>query len=484
MRDTVTQQTLPRLTRRSAIPRPGIVHLGPGAFFRAFQAVYTQDAMEQTGGDWGIIAVSLRSPTARDQLIPQNCAYTAVTLGADKREYSQIESIVDVLVAPEKPEAVITAMTDPDIRIVSLTITEKGYCLHAGKAALDLTQPDIQHDIETPSTPKSAPGFIVEALARRRASGAPALTILSCDNLPSNGALAKAVVMDLARHRDAGLADWIDANIPFPSTMVDRITPATTDDDVMAVSEALGAYDAACVLHEPFRQWVIEDNFADNFRPAWETGGTQFVQSVDAHEHMKLRCLNGTHSTMAYLGCLLGLDTVKEAISDQRILKLCQHLWRAEIVPSLAQPEGEDLGAYTKRLLERYENSNIHHLTAQIAQDGSQKLPQRILAPLFENIEAERPCKGLAFVFAVWICSLAEQTPVDPLRDSLVAITGADDPAQEKVSAILRLILDADAGVEIGSMDTAVRLISDQLCRIEQQGIEAALEEFLAIVSR
>ncbi len=480
MSEIVPQSTLPCLNRRSEKPRPGIVHLGPGAFFRAFQAVYTQDAMEKSGGDWGIVAVSLRSPTARDQLIPQNCAYTTVTLGPDKRDYRQIESIVDVLVAPEDPEAVIAAMADPNIRVVTLTITEKGYCQPAGKAALDLSQPDVQHDLQTPAKPRTAPGFIVEALTRRKASGAPALTVLSCDNLPSNGELAKAVVLDMARHRDDGLAGWIEANIPFPSTMVDRITPATTEEDVLSVSNALGVKDEACVLHEPFRQWVIEDNFADGGHPNWEAGGAQFVTSVEAHEHMKLRCLNGTHSTMAYLGCLMGLQTVKDAISDQRIMTLCQHLWKAEIVPTLIQPQGEDLEAYTHRLLERYQNRNIRHSTAQIAQDGSQKLPQRILAPLLENIAADRRCDGLAFVFAAWVFYLGKEDPIDPLRDNIVPVARADRSIQERVRDILSLILTEAAGVEDTTLAAAQSLLSDQLARSEDHGVETALEELLA----
>jgi len=230
--------TIPRL-KRSDDPRPGrgIVHLGPGAFFRAFGAIYTTDAMRAAGGDWGITAVSLRSATIRDALVPQGCAYTAVTLAPDQAGHDVIEVINDVLVAPEDPSAVLDAMADPATRIVSMTITEKGYCHNPATGELQLDHPDIQHDLKNAQTPRSAIGFLVHALAQRKAAGAGAFTVLSCDNLPDNGSLIRRVVLAFAAELSADLATWIATHARFPATMVDRITPCRFRNDEAAVSE-------------------------------------------------------------------------------------------------------------------------------------------------------------------------------------------------------------------------------------------------------
>ncbi|WP_299936766.1 mannitol dehydrogenase family protein [uncultured Pelagimonas sp.] len=437
--------TVPRLTRQTSAPKPGIVHLGPGAFFRAFNAIYTADAMAVDGGDWGIIAVSLRCPTARDQLGPQGGVFTAINMAPDGAQYRQIDSIVDVLVAPEKPGAVIDAMVAATTHIVSLTITEKGYCHAPSTGALQLDHPDIQHDLVNPSAPKSAPGFLVEALARRRAAGHAPFTVLSCDNLPDNGHLARKIVIALAKERDPELADWIAQNVPFPATMVDRITPATTDADISALAEAQGYQDPACVAHEPFRQWVIEDTFAGP-RPAWQAAGAQFVGDVAAHEAMKLRCLNGTHSALAYLGYLGGHETISDTVADPDYARFVQHLWAEEILPAVVQPEGEDLAAYTAALLERYRNPSIRHRTWQIAMDGSQKLPQRLLGTISENLAAGRDCSGLMLVVAGWMRYVGGVDEVgaaidvrDPLADRLRTASDSAPDAAGKVAALLAM---------------------------------------------
>jgi fructuronate reductase len=259
----------PLLTRSTA-PRPkvGIIHLGPGAFFRAFGAVYTAEAMKAAGGDWGIRAVSLRSPDIRDKLAPQGYAYTAVTLAPDGAQHQVVEVVEDILVAPEDPGAVLQAMADPSVKIVSLTITEKGYCHNPATGELRLDDPDIAHDLAQADAPRSAPGFLVHALALRRTAGLRPFTVLTCDNLPHNGALTRRVVLTFAQAFDPALAAWIKAECRFPATMVDRITPATTEADVAALARAAGYTDNGCVMHEPFRQWVIEDDFVDGQRPA------------------------------------------------------------------------------------------------------------------------------------------------------------------------------------------------------------------------
>lgn len=436
--------TAPRLIRTDPPAPLGIVHLGPGAFFRAFNAVYTDEAMTKKGGDWGICAVSLRSPVGRDQLLPQAGAYTAVTLAPDGLRPRVITAISAFLVAPEDPGAVLTRMAAPGTRIVSLTITEKGYCHSPATGRLRLDDPDIVHDLANPGRPRSAPGFLVEALDRRRRAGIAPFTVLSCDNLPGNGRLVRAVVLDLARARAPDLADWIAAKARFPATMVDRITPATTPKDVARLTEMTGYHDPGCVFHEPFRQWVIEDDFVAGLHPAWDAVGAQFVRDVAAFETMKLRCLNGTHSALAYLGFLAGHVTVAQTVANPDFAALCQKLWQEEILPTVPPPEGVDLAAYTDALMTRYCNPAIGHLTAQIATDGSQKLPPRILAPMAENLVQGRPVSGLALVVAAWMRHVGgvdeAGQPIDvrdPLADLLRAASDGADSAEAKVAALL-----------------------------------------------
>ncbi|MGB5556844.1 MAG: mannitol dehydrogenase family protein [Paracoccaceae bacterium] len=441
----MTGSAPPRL-RRSAAPRPkvGIVHLGPGAFFRAFCAVYTAEALQSAGGDWGITAVSLRSTALRDAILPQGCAYTAVTLASQGARYDVIDVIDDVLVAPENPRAVLAAMADEGVKIVSMTITEKGYCHNPAASNLRFDHPDIAHDLTHPDAPRSAVGFLVRALARRRDAGTPAFTVLSCDNLPDNGALTRTVVLAFAQKVSPDLAEWIKIHARFPATMVDRITPATTDADVAMVAQKTGYLDKACVLHEPFRQWVIEDGFVAGQRPAWDAAGAQFVGDVTPFEIMKLRCLNGTHSALAYLGYLAGYETICETVADPAFAAYIDRLWTAEIIPTVPAPEGIELAHYTADLKDRYLNPHIRHRTWQIAMDGSQKLPQRLLGTAADCLKAGRSISGLALAVAGWmryVGGVDEQGGMIDVRDPLAtrlkaASEVAADPA-EKVTSLL-----------------------------------------------
>ncbi len=474
----------PRLKRFDKPPRVGIVHFGPGAFFRAFNAVYTNQAMAAAGGDWGICAVSLKSSTARDQLAPQGGVYTAVTLGPDGKSHDQIGAIAEVLVAPEDPDAVIVALADPNVHVVSLTITEKGYGYDPLNGGLDPTHPDIAADLSDPESPQSAVGFIVAGLEVRRQAETPPFTVLSCDNLSQNGAVMRAVVLDYAQRINPNLADWIKAHVRFPSTMVDRITPATTHDDLAEVARAINAHDAACVVHEPFRQWVIEDNFAAP-RPAWETASAQFVKSVEAHELMKLRCLNGTHSTLAYLGYLAGHDTIAAASNDPDFAALCQHLWAAEIIPTLPTPEGEDLTAYCHSLLTRYQNPAIKHLSWQIAMDGSQKLPPRLLGTIADHLDQERMPRGLCLAVAAWmryVGGVDEQgAPIDvrdPLAASLKAAFDAGIDAAAKVDAFLQM--DEVFPKKLAQNAAFRAALTNALSQLLERGAKATVAGFVA----
>jgi fructuronate reductase len=438
---------IPRLARAKGKPAAGIVHLGLGAFFRAFGAVYIEDAMAASGGDWGIIGVSLQSPRMHDQLAPQDFVYTAQELGPEGETLRQVESVVDVLVARENPEAVLAAMADPATRIVTLTVTEKGYCHDPATGRLNPDHPDIRHDL-TNSLPVSAPGYLVRALARRKAAGLPPFTVLTCDNLPDNGRLVRGIVLDLAERLDPELAAWIASDGRFPATMVDRIVPATKPEDVDVLAQKTGRYDAAPVLHEPFRQWVVEDDFVPAYgadaRPDLAAAGVELVGNVTAYEHMKLRMLNGTHSSLAYLGYLAGHETIAETVADPAFAGFVKTLWRKEIIPSFQAPPGVDLEAYADALFQRYANPGIRHRTWQIAMDGSQKLPQRILGTLRDNLAANRPSPGLCLAVAAWMIYVggtgldgAAIDVRDPLAERLKSLSDNAGDLATKVAALL-----------------------------------------------
>ena len=382
--------------------RTGIVHLGIGAFHRAHQAIYTDDAIASAGGAWGICGVSLRSPDVRDRLMPQDGLYTAIEKSPAGVNRRIVGSVRDVLFLPAAQSDVLDWIIAPETKIVSLTVTEKGYCHSPATGRLAADHPDIVHDLANPAQPRSVAGLLVAALdARRRAHGTP-LTIVCCDNLTQNGAFVAGIVVAFASLRDAELADWIGREIAFPSTMVDRIVPATTAADIADNDAALGVADAACVVHEPFAQWVIEERFA-NGRPAWEAGGALFVDHVDAYEAMKLRLLNASHSAFAYLGFLAGYEYVYEVAAQPDFVAYMRRLMQHEVAPTLAQPAGIDLAAYRESLVERFANPALPHKTQQIAMDGSQKLPQRLLGTIRDGIAAGRRIHFAALAVAAWM---------------------------------------------------------------------------------
>ena len=403
--------------------RIGIVHLGIGAFHRAHQAVYMDSVLASGDNRWGILGVSLRSGDTKEAIEPQDGLYTVASRDGAGDSFRVIGSVAKVLVAPENPESVLAAMTDPDVRIVSLTVTEKGYCYSPATASLDESHADIVHDLAHPAAPRSAIGFIVEALARRRANGTAPFTLLSCDNLPSNGETLKRVVTRFAELRDAALGRYIGENIAFPSTMVDRIVPATTDADRTMAARATGLFDAWPIMTEPFTQWVVEDHFPSD-RPAWEDFGATFVDNVDAFELMKLRLLNGSHSTLAYLGYLAGHETVSDVMKAEGFSAFIETMMDEEITSTLPPLPGFDLDAYKAQLRERFRNPALRHRTWQIAMDGSQKLPQRLLNTIRQRLEQNEPFDRLALGVAGWMryaTGVDEKgKPID-VRDPLAA---------------------------------------------------------------
>jgi fructuronate reductase len=379
----------------------GIVHFGLGAFHRGHMAVYTDDVMAAHGGDWRIVGISLRSPAVRDRLAPQNCRYTLVERGQAGEKLRIVGSVKEVLVAPEDPESVLRRLTDPGVKIVSFTITEKGYLCDPASGELQADHPDIQHDLNNPNVPCTMHGFITESLARRRHAGLPPLTLLCCDNLPANGQALRQAVCGFARLREPALADWIEANISFPCTMVDRIVPATTREDVEQTASTLGCRDEAPVICEPFCQWVIENAFSSP-RPAWHEFGATMVEDVAPYEEMKLRLLNSTHSAMAYLGYLGGIATIDQVITTPEYATFVERLM-AEVVPTLHMPADVDLSQYCRVLIDRFRNPSLRHHTWQIAMDGSQKIPRRLLSSIRLLIAADKPYPHLAMSVAGWL---------------------------------------------------------------------------------
>ncbi|HKJ63118.1 MAG TPA: mannitol dehydrogenase family protein [Hyphomicrobiales bacterium] len=379
----------------------GIVHLGVGAFHRAHQAVYTDEAIGQKGGNWRIIGVSLRATDIADALNPQNGFYTVLERDASGTRGRLIGSISRIIAAARDRHASLAALADPDVRVVTLTVTEKAYGIDRTAMQVDLDHPAVARDLAAPHTPTGVLGLLTQSLRLRRQAGAPPYTVLCCDNLPDNGALLRAGVFDFARRIDPGLADWIGAQVAFPSSMVDRITPASTDATLADARRLTGCVDLAAVETEPFSQWVIEDLFTAG-RPAWESAGALFVSDVKPYEAMKLRMLNGAHSMLAYAGFLSSCKYVRDVMAHPGLRALVErHLQAA--ASTLPVLQGIDFNVYAHDLINRFANPAIGHETYQIAMDGTEKLPQRILSPAIEAMREGQDIRPFAFAVACWM---------------------------------------------------------------------------------
>ena len=447
----LSKENLANVAANSAIITPtydrenteiGIVHLGPGAFHRAHQAVYTENAMNLVGGNWGICGVSLRSATARDVLAKQDNLYTLAIL--DKEiNYQIIGAVKEVLVASEQSQQVLDRLSAPATKLVTLTITEKGYCL-GSDGRLDLEHSDIAHDLSNTSQPISAIGYIVQALGQRKANNVAAFNVLSCDNVSGNGDKLGRAVIDYAAQVDADLATWVEDNVAFPNAMVDSITPKTEDYTVDSVSKAIGARDEWPIQREQFTQWVIEDNW-NGERPAWDKVGVVFTSDVDGFEKAKLRLLNCLHSTLAYAGSLANFETVFDVTSDSAFYEFICQLADDEVIGSFVPPKELDVVSYSKEIIQRFLNPEIRHLLAQIAWDGSQKVQMRILPIIEDNLALGRSTKLLSLSLACWfefICRALKDDKeiVDPLAaefSSMPALVSSD--TNEVVEAFLSI---------------------------------------------
>ncbi len=381
--------------------KPGILHLGPGAFFRAHFAPFTDAAIAAAGGGWGIEVASLRTADVADHLNEQNGLYTMLVRDTSGTTANVIGPILRAHVAPRNPGDLLARLEDPAIKIVSLTVTEKAYGFDSATGGLDLKHPDIAADLANRHAPRGVIGYIVEGLARRRAKGIAPFTPLSCDNLPSNGAVLKRLVLEFAACIDPELREWIERNVPFPSTMVDRITPASTDATYRDAERLTGRQDLAAIETEPFTQWVIEDHFA-NGRPEWEKAGALMVEEVSAYEKMKLRMLNGAHSLLAYLGYIGGYEFIRDVMDDVGLAALARRHMNAAAA-TLDPVPGIDLEVYADELIARFANKAIAHRTYQIAMDGTQKLPQRLLEPAGEALANGSNAETYAIAVAAWM---------------------------------------------------------------------------------
>ncbi|MFJ5159256.1 mannitol dehydrogenase family protein [Pantoea sp. NPDC088449] len=421
-----------------------MVHIGFGAFHRAHQALAT-DKLAAQGSDWGYCEVNLNSGELIQALRQQDLLYTLTEM-ADETLHTRVIGVVTQALHGKSDgiEAVIEAMSQPEVAIVSMTVTEKGYCYMPSSGKLNPDHPDIVHDLAHPTAPRSLPGLILAAIIRRRERNLPPFSVMSCDNMPENGHVTRNVVTQLAERHSPALAAYIQTHITFPSTMVDRIVPAMTDAAFDTLSARLGSRDPVAVEAEPFFQWVIEDNFV-NGRPAWENAGAELVSDVLPFEEMKLRMLNGSHSFLAYLGFLAGYDHISDCMADASYRQAARALMLQDQAPTL-RTQGVDLEAYANSLIARYENRAIKHRTYQIATDGTQKLPQRLLDSVRWHLRNGTSCDYLLLGVAGWmryVSGVDEQgAPIeirDPLKDRLADIVANSEEGAARVKALLGL---------------------------------------------
>ena len=474
---------LPQYDRQQL--RSRIVHFGFGAFHRAHQALLTNRVLNANGGDWGICEISLFSgDVLMSQLREQDHLFTVLEKGADGNQPIVIGAVHECLNAKlDSLAAIIEKFCEPQVAIVSLTITEKGYCIDPATGKLDTQNARILHDLENPTEPHSAPGILVEALHRRRERGFAPFTVLSCDNIPDNGHVVKNAVLGMAEKRSPELAKWIETHVSFPGTMVDRIVPAATEVSLAEITQELGVEDPCAISCEPFIQWVIEDNFVAG-RPEWEIAGVQMVQDVLPWEQMKLRMLNGSHSFLAYLGYLAGFAHVSDCMQDDAFREAARRLMLDEQAPTLRITD-VDLTAYADSLIDRFANPALQHRTWQIAMDGSQKLPQRMLEGVRVHLQRESAWPLLALGIAGWMRYVSGVDDAgnvidvrDPLSEKIRAIV---ETSSEKGRVKALLALSEIFGSDLPQHAQFVDAITDAYQRIVERGARQAVIDTLAI---
>lgn len=458
----------------------GIVHLGAGAFHKAHQAVYTDDALARQGGDWRILGISLRGTAAADALNPQDGLYTLLVRDGDGTRPRVVGSLAGVTAASREPGAACGALADPAVRVVTLTVTEKAYGVSRADGRVLPAHAAIAHDLAHPDQPTGVLGLLVQAIGQRRARGLPAFTVLCCDNLPENGHLLASGVCDLAERLQPGLGDWISAHVAFPCSMVDRITPATTDRTLADAAAATGREDRAAVETEPFSMWVIEDRFPQG-RPVWDEAGALMTDDVAPYERLKLRMLNGAHSLIAYSGHVAGIALVRDAMADAALAgRVRAHLRAA--AATLQPLPGLHRTDYATSVCRRFSNPAVAHETYQIAMDGTEKLPQRILAPASEALAQGADTRPFAFAVAAWMRYCQGVTDAgnryalrDPRADEIAACVAQAGPSAAALSAGL-MALPGLFPANLSASEAWCGQVSAALQHMLQQGMRAALQ--------
>ncbi len=474
---------VPQYDRSKLVSR--LVHLGFGAFHRAHQAVYADILAQEHGSDWGYCEINLIGGEQQiADLKQQDMLYSVAEMSADAWQCRVVGVVKQALHAQiDGLDAVFQALAQPEVAIVSMTITEKGYCHSPATGQLQLDHPLIVRDLANPHHPQSAVGIIVAALAQRKAAGQYAFSVMSCDNMPENGHVTRNVVTTYAKALDPALATWIETHVTFPSTMVDRIVPAVTPDTLAQVAQQTGVQDPAAVACEPFRQWVIEDNFVAG-RPAWEQAGAELVSDVLPFEEMKLRMLNGSHSFLAYLGYLAGYPHISDCMQDEHYVKAARHLMLAEQAPTLNTP-GTDLEKYADSLLARYRNTALKHRTWQIAMDGTQKLPQRMLDSVRWHLANGSDFDCLALGVAGWMRYVGgkdeQGQPIDisdPLREEIARRVANSAEGEPRVMALLQMT--SVFGRDLPDNQRFVNAVTSAYLALLARGAKATVARVLA----
>jgi mannitol 2-dehydrogenase len=472
--------TFPTPTYDRTQVRTGVVHIGVGGFHRAHEAAYLDQLMNEGKAlDWGVSGVGLLAQDRRMQevMTAQDCLYTLVVKHPDGSLHPRVVgSIVQYLFAPDDPEAVLELMADPGTRIVSLTVTEGGYLVHPVTGDFDADDPAIQKDLRPGSTPSTAVGFITEALSRRRQRDLSPFTVVSCDNIPGNGEVAHKMISAFARLKDPELADWLDSKVSFPNSMVDRITPVTTEADRALLAEQFGVEDAWPVVCEPFTQWALEDNFS-NGCPPLEDVGVQMVKDVEPYELMKLRLLNGSHQAMCYLGYLAGYRYAHEVCQDPLFTKFLLGYMDQEATPTLAPVPGVDLEQYKHQLIERFANPEIRDTLARLCAESSDRIPKWLLPVIREQLATGGEIGRSALVVASWARYAEGQDEqgqpievVDRLREQLIA------RARRQHEEPLVFISERDLFGDLIDNERFVLAYRSALDSLHRQGARATLE--------
>jgi fructuronate reductase len=468
------------LVRPGAVPA-GIVHLGLGAFHRAHQAVYTEEAIGAAGGDWGIVAVAPHNGRIVEKLAAQDCLFSVTSLSGAGEHTRVIGSLAAVRHAAGDPAAIVALLADPDIRIVTLTVTEKAYALDPATGRLQLDGA-VRADLAAERPPQTVPGLLVRGLLARARAGAGPLALVSCDNLPANGRRLRGMVtqaLDCAGP-PPDVRDWVAGSVTFPGTTVDRIVPATTAETLARAQRALGVIDLAAVAAEPYRQWVIEDDFLGG-RPDWEAAGAVLTADAGPWERLKLRALNGVHSALAYLGALAGSETIAEALALPGMRDVLTRFVAEDIAPSFTPPPGASVAAYGDSVLDRFANPVINHRTLQVAMDGTQKLPQRVLHTMLDRRAAGARPRWAALVVAAWmrfVRGCADDGRSMPLDDPLApviraALAGGPDTPAGVVEALLSL--DAVFPAALADDPVVRELVVDWLAALDRHGVAAVI---------